>query len=142
MDVLIGLLLLAAGIVVGIFIGKFIFNDKEKQSSNIEVAVKQLMAQQASHYISQSKQAVDQLGQQVGQLQQQLADYESLLGQVDQAIPEDSQQLSYFGDQASTYLRNQHKNEKRAPSNADSQPLDFSDGSSGLFRDSKKKAGE
>lgn len=139
MDWIIGLLLLIAGGVIGFFIAKFVLVDKPSGSAaqSNEQQIKELMAQQASNHVSQSREIIDVLHTQCEQLTQQLDEYQSLLN----SAPKDdgSEQLSYFGQDADLIIRNKLSDQKRTRAPSESQPRDFSSGSSGLFDGSKNQ---
>jgi uncharacterized membrane-anchored protein YhcB (DUF1043 family) len=139
MDWIIGLLLLVAGGVIGFFIAKYYFDggfSKAKTQSN-EQQVKELMAQQANGHIQQSRDIIDSLQTQCENLSLQLDNYQSLLNSASQ--DEDTEQLSYFGQDADLIIRNKLANQKRKRVPTESQPRDFSSGGSGLFDGSKNQ---
>ena len=139
MDWVVGLLLLLVGAVIGFFVAKYVLaNNHSKQSSqSSEQTIKQIMAQQAATHLTQTRLVVDTLQQECDKLREQMDAYEDLLTAETQTEGSDS--LSYFGEHATVYLRNQQAKQKRAPSKAEFQPKDFSSGSSGLFDDSKNR---
>ena len=139
MDWVVGLLLLLVGAVIGFFVAKYVLmnNHSNQSSQSSEQTVKQIMAQQAATHLAQSRLVVDSLSQECDKLREQMDAYEHLLNAETQS--EDGQSLSYFGEHATVYLRNQQAKQKRSPSQADFQPKDFSSGSSGLFDDSKNR---
>lgn len=90
-----------------------------------------MLAEQGHIHVNECRQVLDAMEQQSQQLRQQLDHYEALL----QSPEEENQsaQLSYFGDQASAYLRNQSKPRKQQNQTSDYQPRDYPSASSGLF---------
>ncbi len=139
MDWIIGVLLLIVGGVIGFFIAKqFLENKLSNQNSQTsEQTIKEIMAQQAATHLYQSRQVVENLQQQCDVLRSQLDAYEDLLNSEVQG--DDKNQLSYFGDQATAFIRNQQNQQKTQRANADVQPQDFSNESSGLFSGSKNQ---
>ncbi|MDU0352817.1 DUF1043 family protein [Paraglaciecola aquimarina] len=133
MEWLVGLLLLVVGVVIGFFVAKY-FNDEEKQrqdSEKNEQTVKELMAQQAIHHLQESKKIAQQLSQQSEALNQQILHYEQTV--IAQKSGDENMKLNYFGEHATTYLRNKSEDPSREKDNANVQPLDFSSEASGLF---------
>lgn len=139
MDWIVGLLLLLVGAVIGFFVAKYVLtnNHSNKSQQSSEQTVKQIMAQQAATHLTQSRLVVDTLQHECDKLREQMDAYENLLNAETQT--EGNESLSYFGEHATVYLRNQQTRQKRAPSSAEFQPKDFSSGSSGLFDDSKNQ---
>lgn len=139
MDWIIGLLLLVAGGVIGFFVARYFFDGGQSKSmapSN-EQHVKELMAEQASGHIEQSRKIIDTLQTQCENLSLQLDSYQNLLNSANQE--EGTEQLSYFGQDADLIIRNKLANQKRKRVPTESQPRDFSSGSSGLFDGSKNQ---
>lgn len=142
MDLLISFGLLAVGLIIGFFTARFIYVESpDSANSKAAVAdVKAVMTQQAEHHVFQTKQTLQSLQQQIEVLNDQLQDYESQLQpQEDDA---DTPKMSFFGEQATTLLRNTHKMNKRSKKVADEQPLDFANAGSGLFVDEKMRSNE
>lgn len=139
MDWIVGLLLLVVGAVIGFFVAKFISkeNHSEQSTQSKEETVKQIMAQQAATHLTQSRLVVNTLQAECDKLREQMDAYESLL--TTETQQEGNESLSYFGEHATVYLRNQQAKQKRERSQAEFQPKDFSSGSSGLFDDSKNQ---
>lgn len=133
MDVLIPLALLVVGVIIGFFVARHLYgqDDSGNASKQAEKNVKELMAQQAEHHIHQTRQAADAIEKQCQALKQQLQDYQALLSQeTDSDLP----RVPFYGEQATTYLRNNLKSsERRAPTVASTQPRDFANSGSGLF---------
>ncbi len=133
MEVLVPLALLVVGLVIGFFVGRF-FQSKQGETTAVsaEKQVKEILAQQAQHHIHQSRQALTSIESQCATLRQQIEDYEGLLAKS----PEDeASAIPYFGEQTTTYLRNNISNsDKSKPKKVtDAQPKDFANSSSGLF---------
>ena len=138
MDWLIGLLLLVVGGIVGFFVAKYFNTDgrNTSDSSDNKQTIQELMAQQASVHVQESKQIADNLVAQAEILKRHIENYEQLLI-TQQSGPEDGS-LRYFGEHATAYLRHKSTKPARAKVNADTQPLDFSSQSSGLFSGNKE----
>lgn len=131
MDYLIALLILAAGIIIGFFVGKQAKGTYKQTSADIEQQVKQLLRQQADSFMQESASSLQGLQSQLNNLQQQFAAYQTLLQPQQDAKKHKA--LHFFGEQADVYLTNQQQSQPRQKNKADTQPLDFSDGNSGLF---------
>lgn len=137
MDWLVGVLLLIVGGIIGYFVAKY-FNGEEKtrqSGKESEQTVKELMAQQAIEHLQKSKQIAQQISQQSAALNEHIADYEQSL--IAHNSGDEANKLSYFGEHATTYLRNKSENQNREKDNSNIQPLDFSAESSGLFSGAK-----
>jgi uncharacterized protein len=132
MDWIIGILLLLCGTIVGFFVGRFVTQRQSGSSSglHLENEIKGMLSEQGHIHINECRQVLEAMEQQSEQLKQQLDHYETLLAQTDD---DESPQLSYFGDQASAYLRNQGKPRKQQNQAPDYQPRDYPSASSGLF---------
>jgi uncharacterized membrane-anchored protein YhcB (DUF1043 family) len=143
MDWLIGFLLLVVGGIIGFFVAKFV-NAKPSlntQSASGENTARELMTEQASTYLHQSKEIVEQIERQSQALKQQFEAYEALVT----VIPESAESggSNYFGEHAATYLRHKSAKQTRSKSASEVQPLDFSSHSSGLFSgDNQQKLDE
>lgn len=139
MDWIIGLLLLVAGGVIGFFVAKFVFNDRREVDSDKsnEQTMKQIMAQQATTHINETRQVLDSMEAQCDNLREQLNAYEGLLEVNTQS--EDGNKLNYFGEHATVYIRNTQNTSKTKREPSEFQPRDFSSGSSGLFDGSKNQ---
>ncbi len=133
MDWLVGMLLLVAGAVIGYFVARYFNQDEQKTQNQAEheQTIQQLMVQQATEHLHQSKKIAEEMTQKTAALNEQITNYEQLL--IKQKSGAEDSQLNYFGEHASTYLRNKDKTPSREKSNADIQPLDFASESSGLF---------
>lgn len=137
MDWVVGILLLVVGGVIGFFAAKYFFSVKNiaPNTEQTEKTIKEIMAQQAAEHLEASRNTLQSLRQQCDALGVQLDSYQALLSA--QSQDSSAQQLSYFGEHASLYLRNKQAQQKRQKSSADFQPRDFSAESSGLFSGSK-----
>lgn len=134
MDVLIPLALLIVGLIIGFFAARFIYkrNGGANTTKQAEQNIKALMAQQASHHMHQTKQSVEAIEKHCEALAQQIADYENLLSQTEE---DDDPKVPFYGEQASTYLRNNIQGREKAAEKAvpETQPRDFANTGSGLF---------
>ncbi|WP_133470785.1 ZapG family protein [Paraglaciecola marina] len=133
MDWLVGILLLVVGMVIGFFVAKY-FNEKQvsdKKEDEKELTIKELMTQQASQHLHQTKRISEQISAQSEALNKQIEDYEQLL--INHSTGADGRSINYFGEHATTYLRNSSPSEKNNIPDADVQPLDFASQGSGLF---------
>lgn len=139
MDWVIGILLLVVGGIIGFFIAKQLLENKlsNQKSQTSEQTIKEIMAQQAATHLYQSRQVAETLQQQCDALRTQLDAYEDLLNS--EVSSEDKNQLSYFGDQATAFIRNQQNQQKTQRASSEIQPQDFSNESSGLFSGSKNQ---
>lgn len=134
MDVLIPLALLVVGLIIGFFVARYVYTKSSSQQA-VEIAeknVKEMLAQQADHHIHQTRQSLSAIESQCQALRQQVEEYESLLSQ---SLDEDAPKVPFYGEQASTYLRNnlQGKEKTKPPHVSDTQPRDFAKEGSGLF---------
>lgn len=140
MDWIIGVLLLGAGAIIGFFVARqFAQRASEQNNQELETTIKQILAQQASQHIVESRSVLDNIEQQCSNLREQLDNYEHLL--QEQAV-DDKEQLAFFGDQAAAYLRNKQPKKKAQQNKTDYQPLDYSAQSSGLFDGTKNQQSE
>ena len=140
MDWIIGLLLLTVGVIIGFFVAKHLASTSSEQNNQeLETTIKQVLAQQASQHIHESRSVLDNIEQQCADLREQLHNYEHLL---QEQATDDKQQLAFFGDQASAYLRNKQPKKKEQSNKTDYQPLDYSAESSGLFDGTKNQQSE
>jgi uncharacterized membrane-anchored protein YhcB (DUF1043 family) len=133
MDWLIGVLLLVVGGIIGYFVAKYFSKEdpKSQDQAENEQTVKELMTQQASIHLQESKKIAEQLSEQSAALAQQISHYEQVV--INQNSGDEDNQLNYFGEHAATYLRNKSTTPARPKDSANTQPLDFSSESSGLF---------
>ena len=133
MDWLIGVLLLLVGGIIGYFVAKYFSKGDSTETERAENAqtVKELMTQQATEHLHESKVIAEQLNQQSAALLEQITRYEQAI--IDQNSGAADNQLNYFGEHTSTYLRNKGASPSREKSTANVQPLDFSAEGSGLF---------
>jgi uncharacterized protein YneF (UPF0154 family) len=81
MDWLVGILLLAVGIVIGFFVAKYVKKEQSNKTDadSNEQTIKELMMQQASHHLLETKQITEQLAAQTSALKNQIDSYEQLL---------------------------------------------------------------
>lgn len=141
MDWLIGILLLVAGIGIGVFIGKTLFETKRPNASEEakEKSEKQLMAEQANLHISETQNSINKIQEQCALLAEQLNHYQVVVDET--TADKDVNQLEYFHQQATLHLKTQKKEPKKVRK-TDYQPLDYSEGQSGLFAGDAKKHSE
>lgn len=141
MEWLVGILLLLAGVVIGFFIGKFLFAPKpvDQATQQQEKTEKQLMAEQANLHIHETQAALNKIQDQCRSLTEQLSHYQNVVEETSK--DKDQNQLEYFNQQASLHLKTQKK-EPKNERKTDYQPLDYSEGQSGLFMGDKKKHSE
>lgn len=134
MDVLIPLALLVVGLIIGFFIARFMYakDGSSKAAKQAEQNVKEIMAQQAEHHLHQTRQTIESVESQCQALRMQVEEYENLLKQ---GIDDESDSVPFYGEQASTYLRNNLKNREKSSDNSVQglQPKDFANTGSGLF---------
>lgn len=138
MEWLISILLLLVGGLIGYFVAKFVNEGKllTNEDATNEQTLKELMIQQATIHVHESKQTVQQLTQQAAALTQQINDYEQLI--VNLNTTETATSLNYFGEQADAYLRQNSKTPSKDKTLTDFQPLDFASQGSGLFSGAKE----
>lgn len=133
MDVLIPVALLLVGLIIGFFVARYVYT-KEASTKSVKQAeknVKEILNQQAEHHLYQTRQTVEAIESQCQTLRGQVEEYESLLKQ---GIEED-ETVPFYGEQASTYLRNNIKGREKASVTSvhSTQPKDFANTGSGLF---------
>ncbi|MEW9799049.1 ZapG family protein [Alteromonas sp. CYL-A6] len=134
MDVLIPLALLAVGLIIGFFVARYVYTQPNSKQA-IEAAeknLKEMLAQQAEHHLHQTRQSLSAIESQCNSLRYQLDEYESLLSQTTEG---DAPKVHFFGEQATSYLRNNLKGKEnnRITRVAETQPRDFANSGSGLF---------
>ena len=133
MELLVSLALLAVGLIIGFFVGRF-FQQKQGagNAAQTEKQVKEILAQQAQHHIHQTRQSLEAIENQCEVLKQHVEEYENLL---EQGTEEEQSKVPFYGDQATTYLRNNLKGSDKAKVKrvSDTQPKDFANSGSGLF---------
>ncbi|MEC8374089.1 MAG: DUF1043 family protein [Pseudomonadota bacterium] len=133
MELLVSLALLIVGLVIGFFVGRF-FQQKQGvgNAAQTEKQVKEILAQQAQHHIHQTRQSLESIENQCEVLKQQIEEYELLL---EQGSDEEGNKVPFYGEQATTYLRNNLKQSDKARVKrvSDTQPKDFANAGSGLF---------
>lgn len=141
MDWLIGIVLLVAGIGIGIFVGKTLFEPKRPTANEEakEKSEKQLIAEQANIHISETQSALGKIQEQCAVLAEQLNHYQLIIDET--TTDKELNQLEYFHQQATLHLKTQKKEPKKER-NTDYQPLDYSEGQSGLFAGDAKKHSE
>lgn len=134
MEILLSLGLVVVGGIIGFFVARHWYTRGPTQESvaQAENNLKALLAEQSENHIFQSKQLINNIEKQCVALNDQIESYENLLAK-DAVQPAEAEQ--FFGDQASTYLRNQlGKSDKlKLSSQSDTQPRDFAAAGSGLF---------
>jgi hypothetical protein len=138
MEWLISILLLLVGGIIGYFVAKFVNERKllTNEDTANEQTLKELMIQQATIHVRESKQTVQNLTQQAAALTQQINDYEQLI--INLSTTETAASLNYFGEQADAYLRQNSKAPSKNKTLTDFQPLDFASQGSGLFSGTKE----
>ncbi|WJG08850.1 DUF1043 family protein [Aliiglaciecola sp. LCG003] len=139
MDWLVGLLLLVVGMIIGFFAAKFLLERKyaEQAEKASDSTLKEMMAQHAADHLSQSREIVATLQSQCEDLNEQLDAYENVLNASQMDDSKDN--LTFFGEHATLFIRHQQAKQKRKTETAEFQPKDFSTESSGLFTDAKNK---
>ncbi|MDC0601992.1 YhcB family protein [Aliiglaciecola sp.] len=138
MDWIVGVLLLVVGMILGFFIAKFILEQKlaEQESKSSDNTLKEMLAQHAADHLSQSREIVSSLQTRCEDLSEQLDAYENVLN-ASQA--DNSENLTFFGEHATVFIRHQQAKQKRKRETPEFQPRDFSGESTGLFTDAKTK---
>lgn len=139
MDWIVGVLLLAVGIIIGFFIAKF-FADKKLAEETAKIkdsSLQEIIAQHTADHLSETRAIVASLQTKCEDLAHQLDAYESVVNASKEQ--NGNEKLSYFGEHATAFIRHQQDKQKRKPTQAEFQPRDFSSGSSGLFDGSKNK---
>ena len=133
MELLVSLALLVVGLIIGFFAGRF-FQQKQGagNAAQTEKQVKEILAQQAQHHIHQTRQSLESIESQCETLKQQIEEYETLL---EQGGDEEDSKVPFYGEQATTYLRNNLKGSDKSKVNrvSDTQPKDFANSGSELF---------
>lgn len=141
MEWIIGSTMLVLGLGLGVFIGKYLFSPKQNNVEEVEKtkSEKQLIAEQANLHISETQSALSKIKEQCQQLDEQLQHYQTVIDETTQE--KEANQLEYFSQQASLHLKTQKKAPKKERK-TDYQPLDYSEGQSGLFAGEAKKHSE
>ncbi len=133
MELLVSLALLVVGLIIGFFAGRF-FHQKQgsDNAASTEKHVKEILAQQAQHHIHQTRQSLETIESQCETLKHQIEEYELLL---EQGSDEEDSKVPFYGEQATTYLRNNLKgsDKTRVKRVSGTQPKDFANSGSGLF---------
>ncbi|WP_218352202.1 ZapG family protein [Alteromonas lipotrueiana] len=133
MDVLIPVALLLVGLIIGFFVARYMYT-KDSSSKTVKQAeknVKEILNQQAEHHLYQTRQTVEAIEAKCHTLRSQVEEYENLLKQGN----EEDDSVPFYGEQASSYLRNNIKGREKASVKAvhSAQPKDFANTGSGLF---------
>ncbi|MFC4702011.1 ZapG family protein [Glaciecola siphonariae] len=133
------LISIVVGALIGVVIGFIIAwqwasiraNKKGANLSRSEKELKTILAEQAHHHISSSKESIEAIQLRLEQLTNNLQQYESSL----QVGSEENDKVSFFGEHASVFLRN-NKSVKASNDRinvGDAPPRDFANNGSGLF---------
>ncbi|MDO6537130.1 DUF1043 family protein [Alteromonas stellipolaris] len=133
MELLVSLALLVVGLIIGFFIGRFVLTKTGgNNAAQTEQQVKEILAQQAQHHIHQTRQSLESIEGQCETLKQQIEEYEALLTQ---SSDDEDAKVPFYGEQATSYLRNNLKSSEKSKVNkvSDTQPKDFANSGSGLF---------
>ena len=134
MEIAVAIGLVIVGGIIGFFIGRHWYGRGPTQTSieQAENDIKALLSQQSEHHIFQTKQFIQNIEKQCTALNEQLNAYEGLMSTQD---ADNKQAVPFFGEHASTYLRNQLNKgtARKTPSQTDTQPRDFAAAGSGLF---------
>lgn len=141
MDWIIGSIALLVGLGIGVFLGKVLFEPKQSTVSEVEKSKseKQVIAEQANLHVNETQTALSKIQEQCKLMTEQLEHYQSVITETTQE--KDVNQLEYFHQQASLHLKTQKKEPKKVRK-TDYQPLDYSEGQSGLFAGDAKKHSE
>jgi uncharacterized membrane-anchored protein YhcB (DUF1043 family) len=139
MDWLIGILLLLVGGIIGYFVAKLVNKGSLSTATDTEKeqTIKEIMAQHATDHIQTSKQLVQNLARQTEALNQQIEAYEQLTTGMN--VNENGNNLNYFGEHATSYLRTNVAPKSKDKATADFQPQDFAAQGSGLFSGEESK---
>jgi len=132
---------LIIGIVIGFIIGGITFfaiaktmqSNSDKKVTHNEAELKALLAIQANQHLDISRKALADIQSRTADLASQLDEYEQSLTQV--ANSDDDTKVTFFGEHASVFLRNNNTGSKHDPALAqpDAQPRDFANTGSGVF---------
>lgn len=141
MEWIIGVTTLALGLGLGVLIGKFLFSPKHHNVDELEKSKseKQVIAEQANLHINETQSSLSKIQEQCKLLSEQLQHYKTVIDETTQE--KESSHLEYFSQQASLHLKTQKKEPKKVRK-TDYQPLDYSEGQSGLFAGEAKKHSE
>lgn len=133
-----GLLLLIAGGVIGFFVARYWFTQRQNNNTdkNVENTIKEILAQQTSTHLRESRQLIDSIEKQCSALKTQFDHFEMNVADAQQE--NSTNKLTYFGDQANAYLRHNSSRSKPESASSDYQPLDYAGGNSGLLSGTKK----
>lgn len=137
MDWLTSILFLVAGVIIGFFVAKFLFEPKVKSDDQqqSEKTEKQMMAEQANLHINETQLAVQKIQEQCASLAEQLNHYQGVVEETSR--DKDANQLEYYGQQAALHLKTKKSSASVKRAATDYQPLDYSEGNSGIFEDTK-----
>lgn len=141
MDWIIGSVALLVGLGAGLFSGKILFEPKQSTVNEVEKSKseKQVIAEQATLHVNETQTALSKIQEQCKLMTEQLEHYQGVITETTQE--KDANQLEYFHQQASLHLKTQKKEPKKVRK-TDYQPLDYSEGQSGLFAGEAKKHSE
>lgn len=142
MEWLISILCLIAGIIIGFFSAKYLFEPKQatNEAEEEEKSLKQFMTEQADLHIRESQSVLRRIQEQCSALDEQLSHYQNVLDETNRETSDNN--LEYFSQQASLHLKTQKRESGKQRVNADYQPLDYSEGNSGLLAGNKSKHSE
>jgi uncharacterized membrane-anchored protein YhcB (DUF1043 family) len=133
MDWIVGLLLLLVGVVIGFFLSKYWFESKSELQStdDKEETAKQLLIQQTTQHITDSRNLVSDVQYQCDMLQQKINEFEELSRRSHSN--EEQDKLEFFGGTTDTYLSHQQSSSSKEKVETEYQPRDYANSSSGLF---------
>lgn len=118
------------GFVVAWFWSSSVTKARSKASTQNEAELKSLLEQQAQGHIQSSKGCLNNIENELNALRQSIARYEQTL----QAPESDENNMPFFGEHASLFLRNNSQaNEEVHNDSSEAQPKDFANNGSGLF---------
>lgn len=139
MEWLTSILFLMVGLGIGFFVAKFLFEPKQEleNKDEEEKSQKQFMAEQANLHIHESQAVLRRIEEQTAALKEQLNHYQQVMEETTREKTENN--LEYFSQQASLHLKTQKRESAKERVNADYQPLDYSEGNSGLFANAATK---
>lgn len=130
---------LVVGVIIGFFVAKYLFEPKQADSAaeQEEKSQKQFMAEQANLHIHESQSALARIQEQCAALNEQLSHYQQVIDETNREKSENN--LEYFSQQASLHLKTKKSDKSKQRINADYQPLDYSEGNSGLLAGAVKE---
>lgn len=134
MDWIVGTLLLVVGTIVGFFAAKYFLTQSKstKNESQNSISERELLTEQALIHVANSRRMLEEVQRQSHALQAQMDAYEDMLMQT--KLAKDGDSFKFFGEHATTFLRNQQKEVKPSTVETGFQPPDYSDGASGLLK--------